>query len=191
MISQIKEEADASAAKILEEAQTEAEEIRKKGEDECARIRERAEVQNEAAKADILSKSRSSAQMERRRYLLLAKQEMIDEVINEAHASLLALDTPAYFDALVRLVEKHAQAQCGEIRFNQKDLCRIPADFMRRASEAAKKNGGDLILSDEPCEIDGGFLLVYGDIEENCSFDALFLADREVLQDKLHTFLFA
>jgi V/A-type H+-transporting ATPase subunit E len=43
----------------------------------------------------------------------------------------------------------------------------------------------------ETQEMSGGFILLYGDIEENCSFDALFLQAKEELQDKVRDYLFA
>ncbi len=191
IISQIKEEADASAAKILNEANEEAEQIKAQAEEDCLALKERATVQNEAVREDILRRNRSTAQMQRRRELLVAKQEVIDEIIGDAHDSLLQMDASEYFDALVKLVEKHAQPQEGQLCLNQKDLDRVPADFAEAVSQAAQKKGGKLTVSDQPCQIDGGFLLVYGDIEENCSFETLFTSERENLQDKLHTFLFA
>ena len=39
--------------------------------------------------------------------------------------------------------------------------------------------------------INGGFVLTYGGIEENCSIDALFDAAHEVLQDKVQEILFS
>ena len=39
--------------------------------------------------------------------------------------------------------------------------------------------------------MEGGFVLVYGGVEQNCSFAALFDAARDSLQDKLHALLFA
>ena len=39
--------------------------------------------------------------------------------------------------------------------------------------------------------LDGGFILIYGGIEENCTIRALFDARRETLQDQVHGLLFA
>ena len=39
--------------------------------------------------------------------------------------------------------------------------------------------------------MDGGFILCYGGIEENCSFDAIFDSAREHLQDAVQRILFA
>ncbi len=191
IISQIKEEADASAAEILGAANSKADSIRRQAEEDCREVSRRAETQNEEAREDILEKSRSSAQMQQRREMLNTKQQLIDEIIDDAHSSLLALPDAEYFDTLIKLVAKHAQPQKGEISLCQRDLDRMPADFGGKAAEAAKSRGGDLTMSEKPCQIDGGFLLIYGDIEENCSFEALFSSDKEDLQDTLHAFLFA
>ncbi len=191
IISQIKEEADASAAEILGAANSKADAIRRQAEEDCSELSARAKTQREEAQADILEKSRSSAQMQQRRELLNTKQQLIDEIIDDAHSSLLALPDNEYFDTLLKLVAKHAQPQKGEMSFCQSDLDRLPEGFGEKASEAAKTKGGDLSLSEKPCQIDGGFLLIYGDIEENCSFEALFSSEKEDLQDALHEFLFA
>ena len=42
----------------------------------------------------------------------------------------------------------------------------------------------------EPCAIDGGFVLIYGGMEENCSFSALFDANREDFLDAAKAVLF-
>ena len=48
-----------------------------------------------------------------------------------------------------------------------------------------------LHISGDTRDIDGGFVLTYGGIEENCSIDALFDAAHEVLQDKVQEILFS
>ena len=60
----------------------------------------------------------------------------------------------------------------------------MPAGF----AEKLKTQG--LTISKESKEIDGGFLLLYGDVEENCSFDAMFMAAKETLQDEVRDLLF-
>ena len=64
-------------------------------------------------------------------------------------------------------------------------------DFDERLRQVlSDKPSAVLKVSKETAAIFGGFLLVYGDIEENCSFDALFSAVRENLQDKVNSLLF-
>ena len=75
--------------------------------------------------------------------------------------------------------------------FSEYDLKRIPNDFEKNLENTLKdiKNAA-LTISKEAAPIDGGFILVYGDIEENCSFKALFNNAKEELQDKVNAFLF-
>ena len=86
------------------------------------------------------------------------------------------------------MVEKFSLPQPGEIYFSAADLARLPADFDSRLEKAAK---GALQRSSETRPIDGGFVLTYGGVEENCSIEALFYAAREELQDKVHALLFS
>ena len=191
IIQQIEEEARASADAIVGEAEARAGEILTQAEKTCRETLEEAQAQAQAVREDVLKKSRSAAQMERKRQLLAAKQEVIGQIIDKALASLLNLPEEEYFALLARLIGTYAHEGDGEIRFNKKDRERLPAGFARTVSEAAAARGGKLAISDETCEIDGGFVLAYGGIEENCSFEAMFAAQREKLQDQVHSLLFA
>ena len=55
----------------------------------------------------------------------------------------------------------------------------------------AKVMGGALVLSEETRDINGGFILIYGGIEENCSFQAMFNSRKDELSDKVHEVLFS
>ena len=44
--------------------------------------------------------------------------------------------------------------------------------------------------SNKASDIDGGFILIYGGIEENCSLAAMFHAQKEEMADKLNSLLF-
>ena len=67
--------------------------------------------------------------------------------------------------------------------------CRKGFEDEIKAIAAAK--GGSLSLAKEPKELDGGFILVYGGVEENCSFKALISAKKDELADKVHQLIFA
>ena len=65
----------------------------------------------------------------------------------------------------------------------------VDAEYMKVL--AAKKKGGSLELTETvPDGMDGGFILTYGGIEENCTIKALFDAKREELSDKVNRQLF-
>ncbi len=190
ILYQIEEEAKSSADEIIVNANKEAEAIAAKADATCQEMQAAAEAKAAAATEDILKKSRSAAAMQRKKDLLTAKQQVIGEVIDKAQKSLYDMDDTAYFALIEKMLQKFVLAESGEICFNAKDQKRLPAGFDKTLAAIAQKKGGALTVSKETCDIDGGFLLVYGGIEENCSFAAMFAAERENLQDKVHTLMF-
>lgn len=190
IIEQIKSEADASAAQIIKEANEQAAEILKESGETQTQIQKESEEKCAAAREDILRRSRSAAHMQQRQQILQAKQEIIDEMILEAKTSLYGLDRDAYFAIIRQMLEAHVQDEPGQIRFCKKDLDRLPDGFAGEIEAAAETMGGSLTLDETPAAIDGGFVLIYGGIEENCSFSRAFAEARERIQDQLREFLF-
>ena len=119
------------------------------------------------------------------------KQEIIAGLIEQAYEALLAKPDEEYFAFLKKVLSGYAQPQAGEICFSKKDLDRMPAGYLDELKEIAAQAGGSLTLSPEERDLDGGFVLSYGGIEENCTIRALFDARRETLQDQIHGLLFA
>ena len=118
-------------------------------------------------------------------------QQLIREIIQSAKDSLLELDDGAYFRLIFQMAAKFALPQQGKLILNEKDLGRAPKDFNAQLEAAVKAiPGAALSLSDSTRPIDGGFVLDYDGIEENCSFDALFYSSQEDLQDKVQELLF-
>lgn len=190
IISQIEEEAKNSADGIIREAKERAEMILSEADGVCRKTETETEQKCTALREDILAKSRSAAKMQEKRALLQEKQRLIAEIAEEAKTFLYELDGKQYFTLIIEMLEKYVQADYGEIRFNQKDLNRLPEGFEQTVRETARKKGGDLVVSNTAEPIDGGFVLVYGGIEENCSFASIFSDNRERLQDKIHALLF-
>ena len=92
-----------------------------------------------------------------------------------------------YFSLILQMIGKYSLPQDGTILFGEKDLKRLPADFASKINDAAK---GKIALSDKAAAIDAGFILQYGGIEENCSFDAIFASEAENLSDRAGRLLF-
>lgn len=191
IVEQIISEAKTTAKKIIDEANTEAAQISQaaKAESEKEAARLLADAAKNAETAQKLADS--AAEMDARRTLLAAKQQLIGSVIEEAKTALTALPDDEYFAMILRLAKKNALPQEGELFLSQKDLDRLPVGFEERLNEALAPQGALLHISKQTRQLDGGFLLVYGGIEENCSFSALFDAQREALQDQVHKILFA
>ena len=95
-----------------------------------------------------------------------------------------------YFDFLYTQLDKQNLAREGVLLLNAKDLARRPADFEKKIGAAAEKQKGKLSLSEKAAEIEGGFILSYGGIEENCSLEALFESEADVLKDAVRAVLF-
>ena len=180
MKSQILDEAQKNADEILKQAKEEAQA-------ECTRIleRSRAEVKNAE------ERSVSSCALQKRKVLLETKQEIIAQVLETAYNTLAEADEETYFQSIRKMLGKYAADQAGEICFSKRDLERMPKGFEEEIQAIAKENGGALVLSEETRDISGGFVLIYGGIEENCSFQAMFNSRKDELSDKVHEVLFS
>lgn len=191
IISQIKKESEEAAARAIAAARAEADTIlqdaRREAEKECADI-ERRSAQ---AVANILERGKSAADLKKRGAILAEKQRLIGAVVDRAKAELKMKDADAYFEMILKLAVKSAQPGSGEILFSEKDFNRLPEGFEDKLNTALKEKGAALHISKETRDIDGGFVLTYGGIEENCSIDALFDSAHEILQDKAQEILFS
>ena len=175
IVQQIQDEARQAASETVDKAKAEAMAITSKAGVDAAARRESIRSQADSDVKNVLSAAESAAQLAKRRALLSAKQEIIGKLIAETQKDFYALPDDEYF-ALILII------------FSKKDLDRLPKGFAGKISSSAK---GELELSKETRPIDGGFVLSYGGIEENCSVEALFYAAREQLQDKVSGILFS
>jgi len=112
-------------------------------------------------------------------------------VLEKARAKVEAMEAGEYFSMLLKMVEKYALAQDGEICLCAADLARLPEGFEAEVSRIAKEKGGSLKLSGEGKQIKNGFILVYGGVEENCTINAMFDAKKDELSDIVHRLVFS
>ncbi len=136
----------------------------------------------------IVDMAESGSAMEQKNALLNAKVGIIDEAVTYAKTKLAGTGDNEYFDIVLKLVKAYAQDAEGIMYFSQKDLSRLPADLQQKVDALT---GGKLKISSEPKKIDGGFILAYGDIEINCSFDALIAEQLDDIKDTLNKIIFA
>ncbi len=148
-------------------------------------------AKSEQAVASYKERVTSSNDLQRRTKILAAKQEMIAAVLDKAYSSVERMEKGEYFAMLLKMLDKYAEPQEGEIFFSPADLAKLPKGFAGKAEEAAKKKGGSLKISKEGRNIENGFILAYGGIEENCTLRAMFDAKRDELSDKVYRILFS
>ena len=121
-----------------------------------------------------------------RNSILRAKQQVIDK----ARESIAGLNDEEYFNVLEKLLRKNVQQGKGKICFSKNDLDRIPNGFEDRVKEIVAENQGELVIDKEPANIKDGFVLVYGEIEENCTLKALFDSNIDRVKDIANKQLF-
>ena len=181
---------DKIIAQILDDAKQESLAIREKAAGEAettlAAVGEKVKkLEEEQAKSaaqrekSYEERLRSSAALKKRQAILAEKQAIIEEMLAAAHKELLAKPDEAYFAWMEQLLSRFVTDRAGEIYVSKRDLERMPDDFPAKIEKAAQEKGGSLVLKKEPREIDGGFVLVYGGVEENCSAGALFASQRD------------
>ena len=175
---EILQEAEESAASELQEARTKAEEVVEKAREEANELSKKAHLKADADAKAFVERAEAEAESYSKRAVLLAKSEIIKNVLSKAKEKFLSAAPADYFAKLLSLIEKSAMKGDGEIILSQSDKARIPSDFAAKADAAAKKAGGSLKLSSETADISGGFILRYGGIDINSSVDAI-MSDRE------------
>ena len=84
-----------------------------------------------------------------------------------------------YFAALEKLAVRNACKGEGELRLSKADLDRVPSGFIERIN--AELKDGSVKLAAQGADIENGFILVYGDIEINCTFRALINEQKDTI----------
>lgn len=190
IISQILEDAGKEADEAIKKAQGEADDILSAAKEDCRKSEQDSAKKLEADSASYMERIKSSAELKKRQAVLLAKQTVISDMLDKAYEALLSKEPDEYFTLVRKMLDRFVLAKQGEIYFSQKDLERMPAGFEAEIETIAGSKGGSLKLGKETKNIDGGFILVYGGVEENCSFKALLSAQKDALSDKVHELLF-
>lgn len=184
ILEQIKSESDICSAEILSDARKQADEITAEAQKRAASEAEKISEKAEADCSLILSRAEAACNLDAGRRILLKKQEIISRCIEDARQSLISLPDDKYSELIIKMIDRFALPQSGEIMFCTCDAKRINAAARQAAAAAG------LTVSDKTGNADGGFTLIYGGIEVNCTFSALFAENREKLQDKVHELLF-
>ncbi len=186
ILSQIHLEAQQKADKTLAEAQSRAEKIVEQAKRQAEEIAEKARQKAELEATEQEKRSNSAAQLAAKQSILQEKQVLIGQVLAAAKTELLALPEEEYFHLILQMMQQYAQPEYGELVLSEKDLARMPKSFPK----ALKKVQPDLNISEQTADISGGFLLVYGGVQINCGFDALFAAAEDTMRGRAHEILF-
>ena len=183
----ITDEASIKAEEILEKAKTESEELLANARAEAKAFA--GEVVSAALKKAVTIKANaeSAADLVIRDAKLKRKNREIGEAISTAVTKLSALPDEEYFALLLKMVSKIAEDASGEILLSEGDLKNRKTDILVKG---IKSNGFNLELSKTSADIKSGFILKYGDILINSSFEAIVAEKKERLEDAVKDVLF-
>ena len=185
LTDRIRRAAEEKAAEILNAAKSECQEIlaeaKRSGDEEAAKIAEEAKKEAER----ITTRAISAAAQKSAQQKLAFKMEMICSVMEKAKQSFLESENSVYMARLTKLLDSCAQkGESGELLLNKKDKTAVSPEFTAKLKEFG------LTLSEKDADIEGGFILVYGKVEENCSVEAIFRENYEELVDFIGENLF-
>lgn len=184
ILAGIAEESKAQAEKITAEAEKQAAEItaaaREEAESEAEKIRAEAEKKAEL----IINSGKSSAELLKRDTALNCRRGLIEKALITVADTVNAYSDKDYFDFLLTLIKKEKLNGKGEVYLSIKDKARDTASFKSELEALG------FTLSDNFADINGGFILKYGDIQINGELSALIHEKRDVLTDELNKALF-
>ena len=183
IVARLNEETEAQCKEIEDTAVHKAAEMAARAMSEGNEVIRAAQTAAKKKAERMVASASSQAAANTRKALLAAKVDLINEVLSSAQRSLHDLSDEAYFNALAGLAVKNKQAGVGEMLLSERDLRRMPKDFIDKLGYGVK-------VSPIPAPIEDGFILKYGEIELNCTFSALFGAAASRLQAKAAALLF-
>jgi len=133
----------------------------------------------------------ANARMELNKEHLAAKRRLLDEVFSTAAERLKNLDDDQYLKLMSRLMLKAVQAGDEEVIIGKNET-RIDHTFIKEINRRLGTGyKGNLRLSEQRNDLDGGFILKRGRIKTNVSVEVLLAQAREELEIELAKELFS
>ena len=183
IIEKINADSLASCREIANQAQKRAQDIVSDADERAEQVYAEIIADAEKKAQSIMTMSEANVSGIARRAELSAKVEAVDAAIEAAYDAMCDMGADEYFAALEKLAVRNAGKGEGELRLSKRDLDRVPSGFADRINAAL--TDGSVKLSGQSADIDNGFILVYGDIEINCTFRALINEQKDIVREKV------
>lgn len=213
--SKIISDAEAEADKTIRAAVAESEKIDKEYREKAKIARDDMITYAESEASNRISRIKSAMALEERNVILAAKSELIDEAFALAKKDISEMSGKKYIDFVSEILSsvmlgqsKAVEAELRdygdaeletvdeyEVIFNESDR----EKYGREIVDAAKINitghngkpfADKLVLSEKTADIDGGFILAYGDVFVNCSVSMLLSNLRSSCEGIVYKTLF-
>ena len=178
--SHILENAKSEAQVILNDAKEKASEINSEYSIKAQKIKDefKLRIQNETDR--IAQMGDASDRQVRREIILNTRNELIDEIINESVNKIKNMPDEEYKNILLTILKNSQTGAEGEILFSKRDKRFADSEFCAKCDEITNSK---LKISDETANIESGFIIRYGKIEQNCSIDAIFEEKHNIFTD--------
>lgn len=184
--------------RITSDAKKRASKIESEGNEKSKEILNEAKGRVKSLKSQIFTQAKVQAEDEKRRILAFARLEARNTVLTEKQKAvnaafekvlekLLSLSDKEYSKVVKHLLIKAAVTGEEEIIVSPRDKSRITRKLLEEANKALISDGrkGNLRISGETREIEGGFVLKSDGVEINNSFSSLLGLLREELGLKI------
>lgn len=211
IISEAKKDADG----IIAEASKRCSEIMFEAGKDADKIRAELEEKAQKSAENIIARAKSSAAMQKRGALLAAKSRAVDKAFDTAYSEIMHLPEEKYCELLSKLTAEAFLSELDaertnislygeenvetperyEIVFSKNDrekYGKIVLEGVGRIviGKESRDTVAKLVISKKTADIDGGIILVCGDIEINCSLSSVFSQVRERLEPEISALLF-
>lgn len=194
---------DRITASIERDAVAEIGKIRSETEARCREIKEKYDLQAQEEYWTIVKQGMkdcesrverlgSTAEMEAKKAVLAMKQEMVTRAFETAVDRVCSLPEKDYVDFCARQAAKAASNGLEELVFNAKDRASVGKKVAKAANALLEERGvpGKLTVSEETRDIRGGVLVKMGDIEANCTVEAIASSYRSEMASEVANALF-
>ena len=186
--------------RISGDAQREVDDVLAQARAEADKILSQYQAQAQAEADDILARGQkaavergerlaSVAQLECRKEVLRAKQEVIEEAFQLAMDKLTQLPQEAYVSLLADLAVEASSKGNEKLIFSVADRARVGKAVVVAANQKLGDKG-QLTLAQETRPMQGGFILSDGAVEVNCTFETLVRLQRGTLSTQVADVLF-
>ena len=145
-----------------------------------------ANAQREAN--EIVRLAHSTAEITKKQTILRNKVLVLDSVVDSALNELCSLPNDKYKAVMAELITKNAMAAVGVMMISSSDEAVFDADFISQINSSL--SGSNISVKVSPEMKDKGVLLVYGDIEINLTFKAIFSSSRDSLKQTAREIVF-
>lgn len=182
LLSKIKLEFEAEANKIAEETESHIRQMEKENTERISAKRHEIFAGLNKNLADVHKKDLIETDIKIRNLLLEVKQNLIDDVFEEAQAEIIK--GPDYNLLIKNMLTRSVHGGEGEVVFSKEDSKNFSGDFI-------KKINSSLNLSPKYGDFRAGFILRYSGIEINNTFETIFGHLRKDLEMEIGKILFS